>query len=333
MRNGRLKEEGEGFYHVISRVVDRRMGFDNREKERLRKLMRAVEGFSGVNVLTYALLTNHFHILLHVPERQQIDDDEFTRRLGLLYDKERVKTVRQHLELLREGGHHKAAETFKEKYTYRMYDLSEFVKTFKQRFTQSYNCRHERKGTLWEERFKSVLVEGKGHALSAVASYIDRNAVLAGIVKDPKDYRFCGYGEAMGGSRRARAGIGLVLQSGGQWRQTAAEYRELLYASREAVDEADGGEPGFSSEEVQRVLDRGGELSRDQLLCCRVRYFTDGAVLGSRVYVEDVFCRHRHQFGARRQSGARPMLGGAVWGDLFTARRLRLCPITVPAVA
>jgi len=333
MRNGRLKEEGEGYYHVISRVVDRRMVFDTREKERLRKLMRAVEGFSGVHVLTYALLTNHFHILLHVPERQQIDDDEFTRRLRLLYDKERVKTVAEHLELLREGEHHEAAEKFKEQYTYRMYDLSEFVKTFKQRFTQSYNCRHERKGTLWEERFKSVLVEGTGHSLSTVSTYIDLNAVRAGIVRDPKDYRFCGYGEATAGSKRARAGISSVLQSGGKWRETAAEYRKFLHVAGEVADEAGGDQPGFSSEDVQRVLDRGGELSRDQLLRCRVRYFTDGAVLGGRVYVEDVFHRHRHQFGTRRQSGARPMLGGAVWGDLFTARRLRLCPITVPVAA
>ncbi|MFT5473802.1 MAG: putative transposase [Candidatus Promineifilaceae bacterium] len=62
------------------------------------------------------------------------------------------------------------------------------------------------------------------------------------------------------------------------------------------------------------------------LLRCRVRYFSDGAVMGSRAYVEDVFQRHRQQFGEKRKTGARPMRGGD-WGDLMTARRLRLTPI------
>jgi putative transposase len=37
------------------------------------------------------------------------------------------------------------------------------------------------------------------YALAMIAAYIDLNAVRAGLVVDPKDYRFCGYGEAMGG--------------------------------------------------------------------------------------------------------------------------------------
>ena len=46
----------------------------------------------------------------------------------------------------------------------RMGDVSVFMKEFKQRFSRWYNRRTERFGTLWAERFKSVLVEGKGEA-------------------------------------------------------------------------------------------------------------------------------------------------------------------------
>ena len=73
-----------------------------------------------------------------------------------------------------------------------MFDLSEFVKDVKQRFSQSYNRRHGRKGALWEERFKSVLLEGNVGTLSTVSAYIDLNPMRAGIVDDPKDYRFSG---------------------------------------------------------------------------------------------------------------------------------------------
>jgi len=80
---------------------------------------------------------------------------------------------------------------------------------------------------------------------------------------------------------------------------------------------------------VQEVLDAGGKLSLGQVLRCRVRYFSDGLVLGSRAYVDGVFKRHRDHFGAKRKTGARPM-AGAQWNGLCTARRLRLEVIATP---
>ncbi len=86
--------------------------------------------------------------------------------------------------------------------------LSEFVKTLKQKYTQWHNRRRGRKGTLWEERFKSMMIQPAraragqwDNALLTMAAYIDLNAVRAGIVSDPKDCRHSGYGEACGGSR------------------------------------------------------------------------------------------------------------------------------------
>jgi len=74
MRNGRIKEDEAADYHIMSRVIDRRRVFDDREKERFRLLMRDVEAFYGVEVTTCSALSNHFHILLHVPEREEVND-------------------------------------------------------------------------------------------------------------------------------------------------------------------------------------------------------------------------------------------------------------------
>ncbi len=75
----------------------------------------------------------------------------------------------------------------------------------KQKYTQWHNKRRGCKGTLWEELFKSIIIqtdrarEGQwDNALLTMAAYIDLNAVHAGIVVDPKDYRYCCYGEARG---------------------------------------------------------------------------------------------------------------------------------------
>lgn len=336
MRVPRIKEPDGGFYHVLDRVVDRQMVLDDNEKERFRRLMRAAATFSGVDVLTFSCLTNHFHILLHVPAPQPVDDAEFRRRMMALYDRTMVENLCSEIAILRADGMDESAETIKAPYLARMYDVSAYMKTVKQRFTQSFNARHRRKGTLWEERFKSVLVEGSQGALAAVATYIDRNAVRAGIVRDPKDYRFCGYGEAAAGRRVAQKGLRAImcsLGSNASWRHAHAEYRKLLYCTGQAKGISSEGAPltpGFSQAEVDQVLETGGKLSAAQALHCRVRYFSDGLILGSRTYVDDVFHRYRDRFGAKRTSGARPMREIA-WGDLCTARRLQRAPVVTSA--
>ena len=45
MRVARVLGEGEAFYHILSRIVDRRLILDDAEKERFRRIMRAVEAF------------------------------------------------------------------------------------------------------------------------------------------------------------------------------------------------------------------------------------------------------------------------------------------------
>ncbi|MDZ4816731.1 MAG: chemotaxis protein CheW, partial [Verrucomicrobiota bacterium] len=102
-----------------------------------------------------------------------------------------------------------------------------------------------------------------------------------------------------------------------------------VYLQGGAEPEAGKESSGFAKEQVKSVLEAGGELTREEMLRCRVRYFADGAVLGSRDFVEKVFEKNRKLFGKRRQEGSRPMKGGDQWGGLVTARALRLQAITV----
>ena len=80
------------------------------------------------------------------------------------------------------------------------------------------------------------------------------------------------------------------------------------------------------------MLDKDGKLSEAQVLRCRVRYFSDGVVLGSKAFVEDVFQKHRGEFGLKRKTGARAMKRSQ-WGGLCTMRDLRLEVVTVPAAS
>jgi len=67
------------------------------------------------------------------------------------------------------------------------------------------------------------------------------------------------------------------------------------------------------------------ELGVAKMLRCRVRYFTDGAVIGSKEFVNEAFRNARERFSAKRKDGARKMRGAAAAArGLFTARDLRV---------
>ena len=160
-----------------------------------------------------AKLCNHIHLLLEVPPLPTggLSDGELLQRLRCIYGEAYVAEVAKRLGGHRQSGNEAAARELHEGFTYRMHDLSEFMKGFMQRYTQWHNRSHKRSGGLWEDVFKSVLVED-GVASRTIAAYIDLNPVRAGIVPDPAGYRWSSYGEAMGGGprgkgKKARAGV------------------------------------------------------------------------------------------------------------------------------
>ena len=339
MRQARVKVDGTGCYHVVSRIVDRAFKLDDGEKEIFRRMMRKAEAFSGVRVLTYAVMSNHFHMLVEVPERGEVREAELLRRMAVLYGETYVAgRVLQWAEWRKNGAAY-LADAERDRLLARMGDVSAFVKTLKQRYSMSYNARHKRSGTLWEERFKSVLVENGESAKATVAAYIDLNPVRAKTVADPKDYRWSGYGEACGGSAIARTGLASVHDSRhyeqqGAWRHVSARYRVLLYVAGEERRVPCGGQVGrrgIKTVEVDKVIEKNGKMPLPEVLRCRVRYFTDGMAFGGKAFVEQVFNDNRLLFGPKRRDGARRMKVGE-WGELRTARALRIDPVSVPAM-
>ena len=77
MRRARITSENGGFYHVISRIIERRRILGDPEKEVFRSIMRQVAGFCGVKVLTWSAMSSHWHILLYVPARGPVSDEIF----------------------------------------------------------------------------------------------------------------------------------------------------------------------------------------------------------------------------------------------------------------
>jgi hypothetical protein len=326
-------------YHVMSRTCGGEVLFDDVEKEALRRLLWKMAEFSGVRLVTYCIMGNHFHALVEVPKREiwlerfagDGGEERLYEHLRSLYSREFVGLLKQEMEELRKLGMDTLALAKLESIKKRFCDLSIFVKEVKERYSRWFNKRHERKGTLWMDRYKSVMVEGKGEPLHTMAAYIDLNPVRAGLVEDPKDYRWCGYAEAVSGSRRAQRGLSKVTakpvdgweQSGG-----AEAYRCLLFANGVEIRDAQNRKVmrrGVTADEARQVLKEKGKLSTAEMVRLRVRYFSDGLVLGSKEFVESVFTENREKFGPKRKDGARRVSESE--SPLYALRRLRVKPM------
>jgi putative transposase len=338
MRSARIKSprDESAVYHCVTRTVNGEFLFNDKAKEVLRKQLWQAASFCGVQILTYCIMSNHFHVLVRVPEKKELPDKELIRRYRLLYPKVTPFT-RQHgggvlaakpdesvENVLAAGG--VDADKLRASLHKRMGDVSEFMKTVKQRFSVWFNRTHKRYGTLWSERFKSILIEACPRALATVAAYIDLNPVRARLVQDPKDYRFCGYAEAVGeGNERIREGFSMLMESK-DWRYVLREYRVAVFGKGSEA-KFDGSNAGaIPAEKAAKVLNEGGRLPVSVALRCRVRYFSDGAVLGSQVFVAEALKKYQKLTGRRRkQTGPRP-LPGADWSGLTTLRGLRNAP-------
>jgi len=322
MREHRIKYPG-AIYHCMTRAVGGERLFEKREKEVLRKMLWQVADFSGGEILTYCLMSNHFHVLIHFPEEDLLTDRELMRRYRVLYPKPNKYQAASAKVLERKlaAGGEEAAE-IRETLLARMGDVSEYMKTLKQRFSIWFNQNHDRFGTLWAERFKSVLVEGSGFALQTMAAYIDLNPVRAGLVEDPKDYRFCGYAEAVAGAARSVQGLRRIWSGYAgpvDGAEALREHRMLLFGKGAAPDA--GGR--ISREKALQVLEKeGGVLPKSAAMRCRIRYFTDGAILGSAEFVRgfsDLWQGKRQ----RPLPKAGHPLQGADWGDMAVIKRLK----------
>jgi len=81
---------------------------------------------------------------------------------------------------------------------------------------------------------------------------------------------------------------------------------------------------------VDKILDEGGKLPLPELMHCRVRYFSDGVIIGSKDFIEKMFNEHSGKFSKlRRKRGANQMKSGE-WGDLCAACEIRSKVVATP---
>ncbi len=186
--------------HVMNRVVRRcfLMGtdeltgknYDHRKTWVEIALKRLAAGF-GIDLLNFAILSNHFHLILR--SRPDVvatwDDAEVARRWLILcpvrksadggaaepsepelnsirYDEDKVKTIRSRLS-----------------------DISWWMRLLSQRIAQRANVEDQIAGKFWQSRYRAVrLIDDD--AILACAAYVDLNPIRAGMAQTIEDSQF-----------------------------------------------------------------------------------------------------------------------------------------------
>ena len=302
MRRPRVKVDGEGFYHVVSRIGGKRFLIDETEKAILLGMIRGAAAFSGVELYTFAVMSNHFHLLVRVPRRKEVSDRELDRRMLAWYGPGKFAAILEKWEKWTKKGLEMRVADERDRMRARMYDLSQFCKTFKETYTQDYNRRHENTGTIWEGRFKSILLEGSFRALMTVAGYVHLNPVRAAMVDAPEDSRWTGYGAGCKGDALAQDGLrGLVSRAcraeDSTWEQARKACCDAIAGKiQDRVGVSSQAEPGSDeapdpADDVVETDDKGRPIRAGSLRALLRRQsagFLHGGALGSAAFLKRV---------------------------------------------
>ena len=287
MRKPRIVRPG-ACYHVTSRCANREFFLRGRGGFALALLRRAA-AFSGVELLDFALMGNHFHLLVRVPPREPVPDEVLADRVRSLYGKRGDRLLKTWADWIERGQASRVAEA-KAKLIRRMYDLGEFVKTFKENFSRAFNRETGHAGTVWESRFHSVLVATEWNALYAVGSYIAANPFVAGFAPTAAAYAWSGYALARRGDKLAQAGLVRLVQLAQGDRLPRETVEAVAIYEKELENRRPGATSGRLPVEVDLTtlgerLKRGQACSKAERAYCEEAALWRGGAIGSQVAV------------------------------------------------
>ena len=186
------------WYHVVSRCVRRAFlcgddahtgrNFDHR-RGWIEARIRQLASVFAVDVAAYAVMSNHYHIVLRIDREraERWDDGEVLTRWTKLFTGPLL--VRRYLDPAQRANMD-AAEQAKVKelaglYRQRLYDLSWFMRILNEGIARQANAEEGVKGRFWEGRFKRQALLDEQALLTAMA-YVDLNPIRAGIAQTPE---------------------------------------------------------------------------------------------------------------------------------------------------
>ena len=192
-------EEVQAF-HLINRCVrrtylcgkDRRSGKDySHRKEWIRERLEELAGIFGIDVLGFAVLSNHLHVVVRTrPDVvREWSADEVALRWWRLFPQRRnangtaAEPTEPELNAIRND-----TSGLKEKRR-RLKDISWFMRCLAEPIARRGNKDDKVSGRFWEGRFRAQVLLDET-AITACMAYVDLNPIRAGIAATPETSDF-----------------------------------------------------------------------------------------------------------------------------------------------
>jgi len=193
------------YYHCIARCVRRAFlcgddsysgrNFDHR-KEWLVDRLKFLAGIFAIDVCAYAVMSNHFHLVLHVDRgrAEAWSDEEVAKRYRRLFSK-----CLEDVDNMAKREREATIALWRE----RLWSISWMMRGLNEYIARRANKEDECKGRFWEGRFKSQALLDEG-ALLTCMSYVDLNPVRAGVAKSLEGSEFTSIQKRLKAAAKAR---------------------------------------------------------------------------------------------------------------------------------
>jgi len=256
--NRRVREYGT-IHHLTSRIAHRVFFLGVDEKNDLIEFIRRSIDFSGLKLLGWCILSNHFHLLVYLPEPVELSEEEIFCRYARIKGKEARIAAENRVSEWRRSGDEKRAEEWFASLKRRMNDIGEFMKMVKQWFTEEYNRRQTHCGTLWESVYHDRLVARDVKSMSRVLGYIHLNPIRAALSDSYDGYIWSSFAALCRKDEMALDGIRFVYNCPeGEREELISQHRELLDVLLEDVKRQ-------RAEDIARRRLNGYEIPADPL--------------------------------------------------------------------
>ena len=315
MRTARKKLKGTGcYYHLMNRTagVKGDRPFNEVTREHGMKLAMRLSEYYLLEFISMCWMGNHFHIVLYAPYEDELPPlSDIATRHNLFYGEESPK----YIDPKNTNAVTKIAE--------RMIDISRFMKDYQQTFTRYFNKNHDRRGHLWADRFKSVILEGR-EALWTAVKYVELNPVRSGVIQTPADYRHCTWGWREGSGthpfatsfakhlRRSLGDLGSNLSDDNIFKRFNSELaRTIAYES------------GLVGNDITSEMNKAKRRESMPIRFLRhTRHWTDGGIIGSKAFVKEIACHFRTKTYVDEKRFSHGKMESGV--PLYCFKRLRL---------
>ncbi|MBN8523813.1 MAG: transposase [Planctomycetes bacterium] len=188
-RHHLVDDERPGAYHIISRCVRRAFLCGDRAEHRrawVRDLIRQAAGAFAVDVLAYAVMSNHLHIVIRTDPVRVVawSPTEIATRWASAHPRTAPDGTPEPWSPA-EIAERSADPTWIDTTRKRLRSLSWFMKCVKERLARRANRDDGCTGHFWEGRFQSVPLLDQGAVIAAMA-YVDLNPIRAAMAETPE---------------------------------------------------------------------------------------------------------------------------------------------------